>query len=73
MIHAYASMWRRLVHDIIIEIREKGMCACVITLKKAHKSGNENNCKPLYREYMEGEEVVWGRKPPPPPPQKPTE
>ena len=26
MIHAYASIWRRLMHDIIIKIREK---ACV--------------------------------------------
>ena len=26
MIHAYASIWRCLMHDIIIEIREK---ACV--------------------------------------------
>ena len=27
MIHAYASIWRCLMHDIIIEIREKNMCA----------------------------------------------
>ena len=26
MIHAYASIWRCLIHDVIIEIREK---ACV--------------------------------------------
>ena len=30
------------------------------TLKYAHKSGNGNNCQPLYREYMNGEEGVWG-------------
>ena len=63
MIHAYASIWWCLTHDIIIEIREK---ACV----HVHKSGNGNNCQPLYREYMKGEEGVWGASPPP---QKPTE
>ena len=47
MIHAYASIWRCLMHDIIIEIREK-----------AHKSGNGNNCQPLYKEYMKCEEGV---------------
>ena len=61
MIHAYASIWRCLMHDIIIGIREKA-CAHVHPLEIiAHKSGNGNNCQPLYREYMKGEEGVWGR------------
>ena len=39
------------------------MCT-FITFKSAHKGGNGNNCQPLYREYMKGEEGVWGRYPP---------
>ena len=27
MIHAYATIWGCLMHDIITEIREKSMCA----------------------------------------------
>ena len=46
MIHAYPSIWRCLMHDIIIEIREK---ACV-----------QNDCQQLYREYMKDEEGVCG-------------
>ena len=34
---------------------------CLIS---AHKGGNRNNCQAVYREYMKGEEGVWGRKPP---------
>ena len=30
-------------------------------LKSAHKGGNGNNCQAVYREYMKGEEGVWGR------------
>ena len=66
MVYAYASIWRCLMHDIIIEIREKH----VRTLS-AHKNRNENNCQPLYREYMKGEEgglVALAPPPPPPPP-----
>ena len=29
-------------------------------LKSAHKGGNGNNCQAVYREYMKGEEGVWG-------------
>ena len=58
MIHAYASIWRCVMHDIIIEIREKA-CVHVHHLEIiAHKCGNGNNCRPLYREYMKGEEGV---------------
>ena len=53
MINAYESIWRCLMHDIIIEIREK---AC---LHVHHLRGNI--CQPLNREYMKGEEGVWGR------------
>ena len=42
------------------------MCT-FITLKKAHKSGNETNGQPLYREYMKGEEGSEGASPPLPP------
>ena len=60
MIHAYASIWRCLMHDIIIEIREKA-CKHVHHLEIiALKSGNGNNCQPLYRVYIKGEEGVWG-------------
>ena len=38
-------------------------------LKSAHKGGNGNNCQAVYREYMKGEEGVWGASAP----QKPTE
>ena len=40
-------------------------------LKSAHKGGNGNNFQAVYREYMKGEEGVWGALAPPP--QKPTE
>ena len=63
MINAYASIWRCLMYDTIIEIREK---ACV------HVHPPEINtqiCHPLYREYMKLEEGVWGASAP----QKPTE
>ena len=33
-------------------------------LKSAHKGGNGNNCQAVYREYMKGEEGVWGASPP---------
>ena len=35
-----------------------------ITFQYVHKNGNGNNCQPLYREYMKGEEGVWGAQPP---------
>ena len=38
-------------------------------LNSAHKGGNGNNCQAVYREYMKGEEGVWGALAP----QKPTE
>ena len=61
MIHAFASIWVCLMHDIIIEIREKA-CVQVHHLEIiAYKSGNGNNCQPLYREYMKGEEGAWRR------------
>ena len=57
------------MHDIIIEIRKKA-CLHVHHLEIiAHKSGNGNNRQPLYREYMKGEEGVWGATAP----QRPTE
>ena len=63
MIHAYAFIWRCLTHDIIIEIEKKHLCM-FITSKSAHKVGNGINCQPVYKEYMKGEEGVWGRQPP---------
>ena len=69
MIHAYASTWWCLIHDIIIEIREKA-CVHVHHLELiAHQSGNGNNCQPLCREYIKGVEGVWGATAP----QKPME
>ena len=56
MIHAYAFIWRCLMHDIIIEIIEKA-CVHVHHLE----IGIGNNCQLLYREYMKSEEGVWGR------------
>ena len=32
-----------------------------LCLKSAHNGENGNNCQPVYREYMKGEEGVWGR------------
>ena len=66
MIHAYASIWRCFMHDVITEIREKHV-RTFVTLKLAHNSGNGNNCQPLYREYMKGEEGVLRALAPPPP------
>ena len=53
------------MHDIIIEIREK---ACV-HVHHLEISTQKDICQPLYREYMKGEEGVWGALAP----QKPTE
>ena len=70
MIHAYAFIWRCLLHDIIIEIREK---ACVhvhhleiSTQEKWKWKQLSVIIQPLNREYtsMNGEEGVWGRQPP---------
>ena len=56
MIHAYASIWRCLMHDIIIEIKEK---ACV----HVHHENKHTRVEmeTIVREYMNGEEGVWGR------------
>ena len=62
MIHAYASICRRLMHDIIIEIREKA-CVYIHHLEIGTQEWNGNNCQPLYREYM-SEEGVWGASAP---------
>ena len=45
MIHAYASIWPRLIYDVIIEIREK---ACVHLHHLEISSGNGHTCQPLY-------------------------
>ena len=50
MIHANASIWRCLMHDIIIEIREKAYVHVRHLEITTHKSSNGSNCQPLYRE-----------------------
>ena len=57
------------MHDIITEIREKSCVQVHLENKHTRASGNGNNCQPLCREYMKGEEGVWGASAP----QKPTE
>ena len=42
MIHAYAFIWRCLMHDKIIEIREQA-CVHVHHLEISTQSGNGNN------------------------------
>ena len=60
MIHAYVSIWRCLMHDIVIEIRET-TCVHVHHLEiSTHRVEMETNCQSLYREYMKGEEGVGG-------------
>ena len=54
MIHAYASVWRCLIYDIIIEIREKAYVHVHHLEINTHESGNESTCQPLYRENMKG-------------------
>ena len=61
MIHAYASICWCLIHDIIIEIREK---ACVhVHLENKHIRVEMETIVSLYTEniYMEVEEGVWGQ------------
>ena len=59
MIRAYASIWRRLTHGIIIEIREK---ACVhvhrLEISTQEWKWKQFVSHALYREYMKGEEGV---------------
>ena len=68
MIHAYASIWWYLMHDIIIAIKEKACVYAHHLETSTQGGGNGNNCQPLYRECTKGEEGVWGHSP-----QKPTE
>ena len=56
MIHAYVC-----IHMAVLDAwrnyrdQRKSMCA-----RSSHRIGNGNNCQPLYREYMKGEEGVLG-------------
>ena len=60
MIHAFASTWQCLMYKIIIEIREKA-CVHVHHLEISTQEWKWNNCQPLYRENMKGEEGYVGR------------
>ena len=69
MIHAYVSIWWCLMHDIIIEIREKA-CVYVHVENKPTRVEMETIVSLYgYREYMKVEEGDWGALAP----QKPTE
>ena len=57
MKNAYASIWRCLMYDTIIEIRGK---ACVHVHHPEISTQEETFVSHLYREYMKGEEGVWG-------------
>ena len=48
------------MHDIIIEIREKACVRVHHENKHTRVEINVNNCQPLYRENMKGEEGVSG-------------
>ena len=48
MINAYASIWRRLMHDLIIEIREKA-CVHVHHLEiSTQEETNVSHCTEIY-------------------------
>ena len=68
MINAYASIWRCLMHDIIIEIREKA-CAHVHHLEISTQEETLIFVSHYTENIMKGEEGVWGALAP----QKPTE
>ena len=61
MIHAYASIWRCLMYDNIIEIREKA-CVHVHHLERSTQEWKWKQLSAIVqRIYMKGEEGVWGR------------
>ena len=70
MIHAYASIWRCLIHDVIIEIREKA-CVHVHHLEISKQEWKWKQLSAIIQRIyiMKGEEGVWGALAP----QKPTE
>ena len=56
------------MHDINIELGEKA-CVHVHHIEISTQEWKWPSCTPLYREYMKGEEGVWGASAP----QKPAE
>ena len=59
MIHAYASIWWCLMHDIIIEIREKACVAPSSPLNK-HTRVEMETIVAITQRIYELEEGVWG-------------
>ena len=68
MIHAYASIWRCSMHDIIIEIREKNMCARSSPWNKHTRVEMETIVSHYTENIWKVKKGSGGASPPPPPP-----